>query len=156
MPPPIRNLNPPAPKCVFPVSGTGPGVTLDELHAMSDLACAETHWDLQAPIQSMTGSAANKLGRYHLSTTRWTWLDGLQKTLPLFKDPTDFFSQKEVPLVHEVLPSLLTLRLRLEFLRDDVHAGIPSIIRLAAYSALDVLNKYMSLLEESDVYWMAV
>ncbi|KAG8733478.1 hypothetical protein FRC11_005942 [Ceratobasidium sp. 423] len=90
----------------------------------SDLACAETHWDSQAPIQSMTDNAANKLGRYHLSTTQWTWLDWLRKTLP--------------------------------FLRDNTHIGIPSVIRLAAYSALHVLNKYMSLLEESDIYWMAV
>jgi hypothetical protein len=41
-------------------------------------------------------------------------------------------------------------------MRDDSHSELKSITRVAAHSALVVVDKYFKLMEESEFYWMAV
>jgi hypothetical protein len=75
----------------------------------------------------------------------------------VFQEPTDRFSQAEVPLIHNTIPELLTLKSRLEDIRDDVYKqGLHPITRVAAEAALRVYHKYMGIMEDSDVYDIAV
>jgi hypothetical protein len=141
----------------------------------SDLACAETHRDLRAPIEMMTASSNYKLTRYQLLPRQWDWLSVLCDCLPvsipnispnciqaeriyfqIFEAPTLFFSQTQTPLIHEALPWMMTLKIQLEVMRDDPDNEVPPIIRLAAHSALHVHKKYMRLMEEADIYWIAI
>lgn len=66
------------------------------------------------------------------------------------------FSQKETLLIHEVIPSMYLMRFRLTRMRDDVSGRLRSVARVAAYSALTVVDKYIGLLAESELYFMAV
>ncbi|KAG8733279.1 hypothetical protein FRC10_000323 [Ceratobasidium sp. 414] len=69
---------------------------------------------------------------------------------------TQMFSQKNTVLIHEALPSMHVVKFRLERMRDDTNNILRPITRVAAYSALIVVNKYLRLMEESDLYFMAV
>lgn len=48
------------------------------------------------------------------------------------------------------------LRFRLTLMRDDSKNKLRPIMRVAAHSALIVVDKYLKLMEESDIYWMSV
>lgn len=75
----------------------------------------------------------------------------------MFQEPTDRFSQSEVPLIHETLPELLTLRARLYDIRDDLlKQNIQPVAHVAAEAALLVFDKYMGVMEESDVYEISI
>jgi hypothetical protein len=47
------------------------------------------------------------------------------------------------------------LKYRLELMRDDFDKVLKPVTRIAAHAALVVLNKYLGIMEESDIYWMA-
>ncbi|KAG9076095.1 hypothetical protein FRC06_009705, partial [Ceratobasidium sp. 370] len=74
----------------------------------------------------------------------------------VLEEPTLMFSQKETLLIHEALPSMYVMKFRLERMRDDADNDLHPITRVAAYSALTVVDKYIKLMEESDLYFMAV
>jgi hypothetical protein len=50
---------------------------------------------------------------------------------------------------------MLLLKYRLELMRNDIDDELQPVTRIAAHTALFVLNKYLKIMEESDVYWMA-
>ncbi|KAK7047943.1 hypothetical protein VNI00_006271 [Paramarasmius palmivorus] len=72
----------------------------------------------------------------------------------LFDDLTHLFSEKEVPLVHQVVPMMEELEHSLERVRDAEY--MPKVIRIAAIASLLVLGKYYALTDDTDVYRIAI
>lgn len=72
----------------------------------------------------------------------------------IFDDITALFSCAEVPLVHKVIPILLLLEERLEFVRDA--QDLPKVIRIAAIAGLLIVKKYSKLSELLEVYRIAM
>ena len=48
------------------------------------------------------------------------------------------------------------IRRKLEQVRDNKPGDLEPIIRVAAHSSLLVIDKYMDLFEDSEVYWIAL
>ncbi|KAL5633080.1 hypothetical protein ACGC1H_003542 [Rhizoctonia solani] len=122
----------------------------------SDLACALTHLELRLPIDAMTAGSAFKMGRYGLTAAQWSLLEDMVACLFTFKQLTLRYSQSCMPLLHEVIPDLLVLKYRLTLMRNDTSHQSDVVIRLAAQTSLQVLEKYLDRLEESDIYWVAI
>ncbi|CAE7137293.1 unnamed protein product [Rhizoctonia solani] len=125
-------------------------------------ACGQTHEDLRMVVNMMTSNTAHKLGEFQMSLLQWDILSDVNECLEVFEDPTRTHSQKGVPLIHSVIPDMHVLKFRLELMRDgrinNPRTGQPPrlVIRVAAFAALNVLNKYLRLLEVSDIYWLAI
>ncbi|KAG8715747.1 hypothetical protein FRC08_010211 [Ceratobasidium sp. 394] len=115
-----------------------------------------THIELRPVVEVMTGTEKYELDKYHLSSWQWDLLVEVCECLEVFREPTLLFSQKEVPLIHEVIPSLYTMRFRSTRMLEDEDRRLHSITRVAACSALAVVDKYIGLLEKSELYFMAV
>ncbi|QRV95405.1 hAT family dimerization protein [Ceratobasidium sp. AG-Ba] len=87
----------------------------------------------------------------------WDLASELNNVLEVFQEPTDRFSQAEVPLIHQVIPELLTLKARLGDIRDNTpQQKIHPITQVAAQAALLVYEKYLGAIEESDIYVISV
>ncbi|KAG8770443.1 hypothetical protein FRC12_004249 [Ceratobasidium sp. 428] len=50
----------------------------------------------------------------------------------------------------------VTIKRKLEVVRDNKKAAMDPLVRAAAHSSLMVLEKYMNLFEDSEVYWIAL
>jgi hypothetical protein len=75
----------------------------------------------------------------------------------VFQESTDRFSQAEVPLIHNTIPESLSLKARLQDIRDDaLKVGPHPITRIAAQAALLVYEKYLGAMEHSDIYDIAI
>ncbi|KAG9091288.1 hypothetical protein FRC06_000636, partial [Ceratobasidium sp. 370] len=123
----------------------------------TDCVCIKGHLHFKTPVQWLTSNPRFKLKKYALTDEQWTLAAELSDVLEVFQEPTDHFSQAEVPLIHETLPEMLTLRSRLYNIRDDVLGrGLHRVTRVAAEAALQVFDKYMGTMEESDLYTMSV
>ncbi|KAG9119566.1 hypothetical protein FRC07_005355, partial [Ceratobasidium sp. 392] len=72
----------------------------------------------------------------------------------VFRELTLLFSRKEAH-IHEVFPAFVTLRYRLRLMRDDTDRVLHPALRIGAQAALTTLDKYMTIMEGSNVYWMA-
>lgn len=67
---------------------------------------------------------------------------------------TETFSKKETPLVADSLTALDRLRRSLVKCRD--HATAPNIIRVAAHAGVLMADKYFALMDECEVYYIAI
>ncbi|KAF8595858.1 hypothetical protein BDV93DRAFT_573592, partial [Ceratobasidium sp. AG-I] len=123
----------------------------------TDRVAIDSHIHFKGPVQWLTGNAKYNLKQYALDNEQWNLAIELSSVLQVFQEPTDRFSQAKVPLVHNTLPELLSLKARLEDIRDDFHkVGIHSITCVAAQAALLLYDKYIGTMEESDIYKIAV
>ncbi|KAF9043281.1 hypothetical protein BJ165DRAFT_1348251 [Panaeolus papilionaceus] len=129
----------------------------------SDFDCLSAHVHFKSVIQSMTGVSANKLQRYRLTEVQWQLADDINEVLVLFKHLTLLFSQAEVPLVSETLPMFYTLRDTLEAVvkdtppeSDDSDDATPVVICIAARAAILVIDKYLGLIWNCDLYILAL
>ncbi|KAG9092375.1 hypothetical protein FRC06_000123 [Ceratobasidium sp. 370] len=116
----------------------------------------KTHLELKTPIEVVTARTDLELKKHRLSPTGWELLEEVCQCLEVLDAMTQMFSQKNTVLIHEALPSMHVVKFRLERMRDDTNNILRPITRVAAYSALLVVNKYLRLMEESDLYLMAV
>ncbi|KAH7322322.1 hypothetical protein B0J17DRAFT_582284, partial [Rhizoctonia solani] len=115
------------------------------------------HIYFKDPVKWLTGHDCLKLKKYALTDRQWELAHQPSQVLEIFRDPTEYFSQVIVPLIHEVLPQLLALRTRLYDIRDDVlNQNLSPLIRIGAESALLVFDKYIGSMGESDLYTFAV
>ncbi|EUC53992.1 hypothetical protein RSOL_025900, partial [Rhizoctonia solani AG-3 Rhs1AP] len=123
----------------------------------SYLVAIQSHLRFKGPVQWLTGKDGLKLKKYALNDPQWGLGQQLGAVLEVFREPTEYFSQAEVALIHEVLPQLLTLRTRLCDIRDDAFGkGLSPLIRTGAQAALIVFEKYIGNMGESDFYTIAV
>ena len=76
----------------------------------------------------------------------------------IFDYPTKLFSEAEVPLIPEAIPMLVKIRWGLEKIRDDTDdLGnlLPSPFRIAAQATLLLVNKYLDLMLNTELYIVA-
>ncbi|KAF8994243.1 hypothetical protein BDQ17DRAFT_1251992, partial [Cyathus striatus] len=97
-----------------------------------------------------------RLTSYQLSANQWSLLKDLIDALEIFKEATDLFSQKDVPLIMDVLPIFFDIRLSLTDILMDKKNHICSILKVAAKAALLMVDKYTILTSESEVYYIAI
>lgn len=69
---------------------------------------------------------------------------------------TNIFSQAEVPLIVEVIPTLEVLREGLIGARDDKKNDISDVIRVACQAGLLLIDKYSMFAEDCDIYIIAI
>ncbi|CAE6474836.1 unnamed protein product [Rhizoctonia solani] len=144
-------------------------------------ACGKTHEEFRTVVDMMTSKPGLGLTDFDMPTGQWDMLidanECLQVSLSsqlfkfevfisffleVFEEATHAHSHTGVPLVHEAIPHLLTMKFRLELMRDgnviNPRTSQPPrlVIRVAACAALNVLNKYLKLLEAADIYWLAI
>ncbi|EUC66606.1 HAT family dimerization protein, partial [Rhizoctonia solani AG-3 Rhs1AP] len=122
----------------------------------SDYDCLQSCIDLRICVEMLIEDSVNGLDTFRFSEYQWEMMEQLVRVLKIFKEATKMFSQSEVPLVHEVVPMFVRIRRKLERIRDDQSLGLEPIIRVAAHSSLLVIDKYMNMFEESEVYWIAL
>jgi len=70
----------------------------------------------------------------------------------IFKEPTDLFSQAEVPLIHEVIPMMDSLMYRLKDVIAQAHGTLHKVTIQASQASLLVLEKYQRLSGECELY----
>ncbi|KAF8901916.1 hypothetical protein CPB84DRAFT_1679335, partial [Gymnopilus junonius] len=123
----------------------------------SDFDCLAAHLQFKDVVQSMTARSSNKLQAYRLSESQWNLAGDVQDVLLLFKDITLLFSQAEVPLIVDVIPTLFTLRDSLQAAaNDDNTQDTPAVIRIASYAGVLLINKYMDLIWDCEIYVLAI
>ncbi|KAF9440207.1 hypothetical protein P691DRAFT_617790, partial [Macrolepiota fuliginosa MF-IS2] len=106
-------------------------------------------------IDQLTHVPSNKLGCYHLTDEQWDLADDLAEALKIFKQPTQLFSQANVPLIIDVLPLFDDLQASLTALCDDTDDLSP-ILHIAAQAALLMVEKYTVFTEECEMYYIAI
>ena len=74
--------------------------------------------------------------------------------MQMFEKVTKHISQSESVLVHQVIPIIDHITMELERVVDnkDVHMSIHH----GAKNALGVVHKYYKLLDDSEIYWVAM
>ncbi|PPQ93966.1 hypothetical protein CVT25_014284 [Psilocybe cyanescens] len=132
---------------------------------------------LDSIVQSLTAVSENKLKAYHLSEKQWQLASDVQKVLKLFKDVTLLFSKAEVPLIVDALPMLYrvhdslvaAVENKLQNIptpdsNSDSHISDPSslvqetpaVIRIAAHAAVLLIDKYMDLTWDCEIYVISI
>ncbi|KAH6894754.1 hypothetical protein BKA70DRAFT_1375748 [Coprinopsis sp. MPI-PUGE-AT-0042] len=125
----------------------------------SDFNCLNSHLHFKNEVQSLTAISSNNLRAYQLTDSQWKIALDLRDCLEIFEEPTRLFSQAEVPLIADVLPLLLNLKLSLVAIRDtDAASDGPAapILRVAAHAAILMLEKYTLFTEECEIYYFAI
>ncbi|KAF8800450.1 hypothetical protein BYT27DRAFT_7055828, partial [Phlegmacium glaucopus] len=131
----------------------------------SDFDCLAAHLHFKNVVETITGVSGNKLQPYRLSEEQWQLADDVHE---LFKDLTLLFSQAEVPLIVDALPMLFYLQESLQAVvedqvqntEDDVSdisssGETPAVIRIAAHAGVLLINKYMDLTWDCEIYVIA-
>ncbi|CAE7107559.1 unnamed protein product [Rhizoctonia solani] len=123
----------------------------------TDRASLNSHIHFRDPVQLLTSHPKHNLKKFALDDGQWDLASELSNVLEVFQEPTDRFSQSEVPLIHQVIPELLTLKARLEDIRTNApQESVHPITRIAAQAALLVYEKYLGAIQESDIYVISV
>ena len=76
--------------------------------------------------------------------------------LQVFDAPTKLFSTAQVPLITEVLPNLDAIEASMIRVRDEPDAELLDVVRVAAQAALLLIEKYYTLMNECDLYIIAI
>ncbi|KAF5345254.1 hypothetical protein D9756_011425 [Leucocoprinus leucothites] len=89
---------------------------------------------------------------------KWELAEDLAEALELFEEPTWQFSQKGVPLIVDVLPMLLELKLSMQAIRDSDTDDDPAhdITRIAAQAVILVIDKYTIFTEDCEIYYISI
>ncbi|KAF8997220.1 hypothetical protein BDQ17DRAFT_1329545 [Cyathus striatus] len=122
----------------------------------SDFQCLVSYMYFRKEVEQITAATDNDLTEYQLTPTQWGIVKDLIDALEIFKDATDLFSQKEVPLIMDVLPIFFDIQYSLTGLLEDKKNNIQPLLKVAAKAALLMIDKYTLLTTESEVYYIAI
>ncbi|KAF5354023.1 hypothetical protein D9756_006943 [Leucocoprinus leucothites] len=122
----------------------------------SDFLCLNAHVYFRKEVEIMTGISDNNLTQYPLSADQWKIVTDLLPVLEIFKEATDLFSKAEVPLIVDAFPLLLDIRTYLVNVCEDDDDELSPVIRIAAQAAISMLNKYITLCEECEIYFITI
>ncbi|KAF9004979.1 hypothetical protein BDQ17DRAFT_1470795 [Cyathus striatus] len=122
----------------------------------SDFQCLLSCKYFQKEVEQITAISKHGLTSYQLSANQWSLLKDLIDALEIFKEATDLFSQKDVPLIMDVLPIFFDIWLSLTDILMDKKNRIRPILKVAAKAALLMIEKYTILTSESEVYYIAI
>ncbi|KAI5828050.1 hypothetical protein K523DRAFT_373910 [Schizophyllum commune Tattone D] len=126
----------------------------------SDYKCLDDYLILKAAVEALTSQSDLKLNAYRLTQRQWELSKELRDLLRIFVPVTEAFSQKEMPLISDVLEVLDDIKEDLTNIRDsplnlDKKPASP-IIRIAAHAGIIMTNKYFSMTDECEVYRIAI
>jgi hypothetical protein len=76
--------------------------------------------------------------------------------LQLFDEATSTFSKGKTPLIADAVEALETIESSLAFARDSPPPGTLNIVRVAAAAGVLVAQKYLSLLDDCEIYAIAI
>ncbi|KAJ6587465.1 hypothetical protein DFH09DRAFT_909471 [Mycena vulgaris] len=120
----------------------------------SEYDCLESHMHFFNPVEALTVSTVNKLGSFKLTDLQWLLAQEVLDVLAIFDGPTKLFSKKETPLARAIIPMFEDLK---DALKRIENAPTPSpVIRVAAHTALLVLQKYHSPTDDCEVYRISI
>ncbi|KAJ4497318.1 hypothetical protein C8R41DRAFT_894690 [Lentinula lateritia] len=126
----------------------------------SEYSCLCDHILLRKPVEQLTGQSQLKLSAYRLNALQWPLAKELRNLLKIFLDATNAFSRKETPLIGEAVELLEDIIHSLKTIRDSEFSPngnlVSPIIRVAAHSGVLVAEKYFKLLNECEVYVIAM
>ncbi|KAH6897554.1 hypothetical protein BKA70DRAFT_1076188, partial [Coprinopsis sp. MPI-PUGE-AT-0042] len=136
----------------------------------SDYDCLDSTLFFKPVVQVMHGMP--QLSAYRLLSLQWALVEDLVETLKLFAHLTKLFSQPDVPLIVDVYPLLIRLEQTLIAVRDDILPEenwpidengdavepLPTnpVFRVAAQASLLMIEKYRGLLDEYEIYQIAM
>ncbi|KIJ58079.1 hypothetical protein HYDPIDRAFT_103308 [Hydnomerulius pinastri MD-312] len=127
--------------------------TLDRrVPTRSDLACLDAHLYFEKVIKQLTVAA--ELKSFRLTDGQWPLAGTLADILSLLSDPTKLFSRAEVPLIPNSVPMLTRLEGGLRSVSND--AELPPVIHVAAYAGVLLSEKYYNVMDECEVYRIAI
>ncbi|KAF9233125.1 hypothetical protein BU15DRAFT_54311 [Melanogaster broomeanus] len=118
----------------------------------SDLACLDAHLYFEKVIKQLT--VATDLKSFRLTDGQWPLAGTLADILSLLSDPTTLFSRAEVPLIPNSVPMLSNLERSLRSVSNDPE--LPPVIRVAAYAGVLLSEKYYDVMDECEVYRIAI
>ncbi|KAJ3570528.1 hypothetical protein NP233_g4345 [Leucocoprinus birnbaumii] len=110
----------------------------------------------ETEVEIMTGVTAHGLSHYCLSNVQWKIAQDMSVVLELFQDTTNLFSQAEVPLIVDAFLILFDLREYLENVFNDMDDELSPVICIAAKAAIEMVDKYISLCDECEVYYIMI
>ncbi|KAF5345972.1 hypothetical protein D9756_010932 [Leucocoprinus leucothites] len=125
-------------------------------HWNSDFLCLNAYVYFQKEVETMTGISDNNLTQYRLSADQWKIVTDLLPVLEIFKEATDLFSKAEVPLIVDAFPLLLDIQTYLVNVHEDDDDELSPVIHIAAQAAISMVNKYITLCEECEIYFIAI
>lgn len=117
----------------------------------SDLTAIRTHVFFERQVHRLTASDP-ALQQFALSDDQWKLAKELAEVLQIFEEPTNYLSQAETPLIHEVLPMMESVIQRLKDVESQRYAPLHEVMVLGARAALVVAEKYFTLARECDIY----
>ncbi|KAJ7706906.1 hypothetical protein B0H17DRAFT_918444, partial [Mycena rosella] len=122
----------------------------------SDYDSLDTALILEQPVRTLLKEKDLNLKAFKLTDDQWNLTADLRDVLECIKEPTLMFSRggKSQPLISEVIPALQTLRAALE--RAANSDDIADICRIAAYGGGLVLDKYLNIVPECEVYKFSI
>ncbi|KAL1673131.1 hypothetical protein EV122DRAFT_294382 [Schizophyllum commune] len=126
----------------------------------SDFKCLDDYLALKAAVEALTSQSDLKLQVYRLTQRQWDLAKELRDLLRIFVPATESFSQKETPLISDVLEVLDDIKEDLTNIRDsplnlDKKPASP-VIRIAAHAGLLMTEKYFALMDDCEVYHIAI
>ncbi|KAF5360854.1 hypothetical protein D9756_004559 [Leucocoprinus leucothites] len=125
-------------------------------HWNSDFLCLQVHVHFQKEVEIMTGVSDYGLTQYWLSPKQWKIANDLLPVLEIFKEATNLFSKAEVPLVIDVFLTLLDIWTYLGNVCEDDDDALSPVICIAAQAVISMVNKYIMLCEECEIYFIAI
>ncbi|KAF6755523.1 hypothetical protein DFP72DRAFT_811323 [Ephemerocybe angulata] len=105
-------------------------------------------------IDQLTGEKAMKLRDYELSEDEWLIALQLANSLKIFKDATLYFSRESSPSIPSVIPAIDIVDSFLATCTTD--PALSPALKLAFSLGKDLLNKYYSLSDMSNIYRIAM
>lgn len=139
----------------------------------TDHDCLEAHRLFRPVINQLTIDPRNNLLSFRLDEDQWELSEVVEAVLvvslyrcittsdpadadavQIFDEPTKLFSKAEVPLISEALPMLVSMKEQLIGVRED--ESLRDIVRVAAQAAVVVLEKYLDLMMDSEMYLLAI
>ncbi|KAL1707230.1 hypothetical protein EV121DRAFT_278135 [Schizophyllum commune] len=126
----------------------------------SDYKCLDDYLVLKAAVEALTSQSDLKLHAYRLTQRQWELSKELRDLLRIFIPATEAFSQKETPLISDVLEVLDDIKEDLTNIRDsplnlDKKPASP-VVRIAAHAGLLMTDKYFALMNDCEVYHIAI
>ncbi|KAL1713074.1 hypothetical protein EV715DRAFT_212388, partial [Schizophyllum commune] len=122
----------------------------------SEARCLDDHLELRPAVEKLIVENSPSLNAYRLSATQWSLAGELNDLLGIFVPITEYFSKKEQAFVVEVLEQLERVRNALAIVRDTESTSTSNVVRVAAHAGIITADKYLKLLNKSEVYEIAI
>ncbi|KAL1697946.1 hypothetical protein EV121DRAFT_218879, partial [Schizophyllum commune] len=122
----------------------------------SEARCLDDHIELRPAVEKLILESHPSLNAYRMTHIQWGLAGELNDLLGIFVPITEYFSRKEEAFVADVLEQLERVRRALILVRDSQSTSSSNVVRVAAHAGIITTDKYLKLLNESEVYQIAI